>query len=170
MEVRSASCRRTCVRRSDWSSEYQPSAQDISHSYNLSSGLNFPNTCAGIYADAFPLYLNWYPSLNSVLLPQNSPPVSMGMIAFTSRNELGEGMATLITKGLRGFPSIQSKTRKTSFSSPAKSRRICSQSWRPSVRRVARTCRSSISSHRTRLRLRLRTMKAASLVPGLRRD
>lgn len=34
------------------------------------------------------------------------------MIAFTSRDELGEGIAALVTKGIDAFPSIKPKTRK----------------------------------------------------------
>jgi len=77
------------------------------------SGLEFLSLRAGIYTDAFPLYLNWYPSSTKVLLPDLQPPVSQGKIAFTSRGELGEGIATLIAKGgPAAFPSINPKTDK----------------------------------------------------------
>jgi len=76
------------------------------------SGLKFLSLRAGIYTDAFPLYLNWYPTSTKVLLPNTQPPVSEGRIAFTSRDELGEGMATLMAKGLDAFPSIKPKTDK----------------------------------------------------------
>ena len=76
------------------------------------SGLNFLSLRAGIYTDAFPLYLNWYPSSTNVLLPNIQPPVSEGRIAFTSRDELDEGIATLMAEGLDAFPSIKPKTDK----------------------------------------------------------
>lgn len=38
--------------------------------------------------------------------------MSEGRIAFTSRDELGEGMATLMARGLDAFPSIKPKTDK----------------------------------------------------------
>ena len=65
-----------------------------------------------MYSDAFQLFLNWYPSSKSCLLPKIDPPVSEGKIAFTSRDELGEGMATLFAKGLDSFPSIRPQTEK----------------------------------------------------------
>lgn len=67
---------------------------------------------AGIYTDAFPLHLNWYPSTAKVLLPNIQPPVSEGRVAFTSRDELGEGIAALLAKGLGAYPSIVPKTDK----------------------------------------------------------
>lgn len=79
---------------------------------SIRSGLKFLSLRAGIYTDAFPLYLNWYPSSTKVLLPNTQPPVSEGRIAFTSRDELSEGIATLIAKGLDAFPSIKPKTDK----------------------------------------------------------
>lgn len=79
---------------------------------SIRSGLKFLSLRAGIYTDAFPLYLNWYPSSANVLLPNTQPPVSEGRIAFTSRDELGEGMATLMARGLDAFPSIKPKTDK----------------------------------------------------------
>jgi hypothetical protein len=77
------------------------------------SGLQFLSLRAGIYTDAFPLYLNWYPSSTKILLPTLQPPVSQGKIAFTSRDELGEGIAVLIARGGPGaFPSVVPKTDK----------------------------------------------------------
>jgi hypothetical protein len=77
------------------------------------SGLQFLSLRAGIYTDAFPLYLNWYPSSTQILLPKLKPPVSQGKIAFTSRDELGEGIAVLIAKGgPAAFPSIVPRTDK----------------------------------------------------------
>ena len=76
----------------------------------LRSGLKFLSLRAGVYTDAFPLYLNWYPTSTKVFLPNTQPPVSEGRIAFTSRDELGEGMAALMAKGLDAFPSIKPMT------------------------------------------------------------
>jgi len=76
----------------------------------IRSGLKFLSLRAGVYTDAFPLYLNWYPTSTKVFLPNTQPPVSEGRIAFTSRDELGEGMAALMAKGLDAFPSIKPMT------------------------------------------------------------
>ena len=76
------------------------------------SGLDFVSLRAGIYADAFPLFLNWYPSSTSVLLPDITPHVNESKIAWTSRSELGEGIAALLAKGLEAFPSIRPQTEK----------------------------------------------------------
>ena len=76
------------------------------------SGLEFVSLRAGVYADAFPLFLNWYPSTSTVLLPSISPPVTESRIAFTSRDELGEAIAMLFAKGLAAFPEIELRTKK----------------------------------------------------------
>ena len=76
------------------------------------SGLEFVSVRAGVYTDAFPLFLNWYPSSTSVLLPRVKPGVSESRIAWTSRVELGEAMATLLARGLKAFPSMKPKTEK----------------------------------------------------------
>lgn len=76
------------------------------------SGLDFVSLRAGVYTDAFPLSLNWYPSSTSVLLPKITPPVEQGRIAWTSRDELGEAMATLLSMGVEAFPNIQPRTEK----------------------------------------------------------
>ncbi|KJX99515.1 nmrA-like family protein [Zymoseptoria brevis] len=78
----------------------------------VDSGLNFVSLRAGIYTDAFPLYLNWYPSSTEVLLPELEPTVAKGEIAFTSRDDLAEGIAALLAKGLEAYPSIVPKTEK----------------------------------------------------------
>jgi hypothetical protein len=78
----------------------------------ISSGLAFVNLRAGIYTDAFPLFLNWYPSTQTVYMPRLTPPVSEANIAWTSRAELGEGIAILLVKGLSSFPSITPRTDK----------------------------------------------------------
>jgi hypothetical protein len=74
--------------------------------------LDFITLRAGLYADAFPLFLNWYPSSQEVLFPNISPPVTEGKIAFASRDELGEGIATLLAKGVRALPGIKPQTDK----------------------------------------------------------
>jgi uncharacterized protein YbjT (DUF2867 family) len=78
----------------------------------LKSGLDFVSLRAGVYADAFPLFLNWYPSTRTVSLPNVEPPVSESRIAFASREELGEAMANLFAKGLDAFPSVKPRTEK----------------------------------------------------------
>ncbi|SMR59804.1 unnamed protein product [Zymoseptoria tritici ST99CH_3D1] len=78
----------------------------------VDSGLNFVSLRAGIYIDAFPLYLNWYPSSTEVLLLELKPSVAKGEIAFTSRDDLAEGIAALLAKGLEAYPSIVPKTEK----------------------------------------------------------
>jgi hypothetical protein len=78
----------------------------------IRSGLKFLSLRAGVYTDAFPLYLNWYPSSEKVLFPITEPPVSEGRVAFTSRDELGAGIAALMAQGLDAFPSIKPKTDK----------------------------------------------------------
>lgn len=77
-----------------------------------SSGLDFINLRAGVYADAFPLFINWYPASTSVSFPKITPAVTESRIAFTARDELGEGIAALLAQGLSAFPSVQPKTDK----------------------------------------------------------
>lgn len=62
------------------------------------SGLEFVSLRAGLYSDAFPLFLNWYPESKEVLFPKVEPTVEDSRIAFTSRDELGEGIATLLVR------------------------------------------------------------------------
>ncbi|KAI8076324.1 uncharacterized protein BX664DRAFT_344383 [Halteromyces radiatus] len=57
------------------------------------SGLNFTSIREGVYVDAFPLFLNWYPDTETVYLPSN------GSMALTSRKELGEANAKLMIAG-----------------------------------------------------------------------
>lgn len=72
--------------------------------------MDFVSLRAGLYTDAFPLILNWYPSSRSVLFPVLTPPVSTSKVAFTTRDELAEGIATLLAKGLSAFPAIKPQT------------------------------------------------------------
>ncbi|KAK0937216.1 hypothetical protein LTR48_000764 [Friedmanniomyces endolithicus] len=75
-----------------------------------SSGLDFITLRAGSYSEAFPLFLNWYPSSTTILLPNLMPSVAQGKAAWTSRDELGEGIAALLAKGLAAYPSIIPQT------------------------------------------------------------
>ena len=45
-------------------------------------------------------------------MPNITPAVSESRIAFASREELGEAMATLLAKGSSAYPAIQPKTKK----------------------------------------------------------
>lgn len=65
--------------------------------------MEFVSLRAGVYSDAFPLFLNWYPESEKVMFPKVSPDVEEGRVAFTSREELGEGIATVLVKGLGEF-------------------------------------------------------------------
>ncbi|QIX01461.1 hypothetical protein AMS68_006978 [Peltaster fructicola] len=73
----------------------------------IESNMDFVSIRAGVYADAFPLFMNWYPESKAIHLPKLEPPVSSGYIALTSRDELGEGIASLLTQGLEAHPSIK---------------------------------------------------------------
>ncbi|KAL4886914.1 hypothetical protein BJY04DRAFT_204557 [Aspergillus karnatakaensis] len=57
------------------------------------SGLTFTSIREGVYAEAFPVFLNWYPNSTTVTLPAD------GEVAFTQRTELGEATARLIIRG-----------------------------------------------------------------------
>jgi hypothetical protein len=57
------------------------------------SGVTFTSVREGIYAEAFPLFLNYYPSTTDIYLPSD------GQVAFTSRTELGEATAKLMVQG-----------------------------------------------------------------------
>ncbi|KAF4266766.1 hypothetical protein KXW98_000277 [Aspergillus fumigatus] len=57
------------------------------------SGLTFTSIREGVYADAFPLFINWYPDTTTVSLPAD------GRCAFTLRKELGEANARLMLQG-----------------------------------------------------------------------
>ncbi|KAF2395900.1 NmrA-like family protein [Trichodelitschia bisporula] len=57
------------------------------------SGIKFTTVREGVYAEAWPLFLNWYPESESVVLPADGP------VAWTSREELGEANARLMMRG-----------------------------------------------------------------------
>ncbi|KAJ6139927.1 hypothetical protein N7471_006413 [Penicillium samsonianum] len=57
------------------------------------SGINFTSIREGLYTDAFPIFMGWYPSTSTVYLPSDGP------MAFTLRSELGEANARLMIQG-----------------------------------------------------------------------
>lgn len=58
-----------------------------------SSGVTFTSIREGLYADAFPLFLNWYPETETVRIPSDGP------LILTTRKELGEANAKLMIRG-----------------------------------------------------------------------
>ncbi|KAE8339538.1 hypothetical protein BDV24DRAFT_135763 [Aspergillus arachidicola] len=57
------------------------------------SGLTYTSIREGIYAEAFTVFLDWYPKKTTVTLPAD------GEVAFTSRPELGEATARIMIRG-----------------------------------------------------------------------
>uniref|UniRef100_A0A093VYE3 Quinone oxidoreductase 2 n=1 Tax=Talaromyces marneffei PM1 TaxID=1077442 RepID=A0A093VYE3_TALMA len=57
------------------------------------SGVTYTSIREGIYTDAFPLFLQWYPNTETVILAED------GVITYTAREELGEANAKLLLKG-----------------------------------------------------------------------
>jgi uncharacterized protein YbjT (DUF2867 family) len=59
------------------------------------NGIVFTSLRMGVYADAFPVFLNWFPTdpNQTLYLPSN------GSIAYASRDELGEATARLMVEG-----------------------------------------------------------------------
>ncbi|GAD93698.1 NmrA-like family protein [Paecilomyces variotii No. 5] len=57
------------------------------------SGITYTSIREGIYAEAFPIFLGWYPDTRTVYLPFE------GRAAYTSRIELGEATARLMIRG-----------------------------------------------------------------------
>jgi uncharacterized protein YbjT (DUF2867 family) len=57
------------------------------------AGINFTSIREGLYTDAFPVFMGWYPNTSTVHLPSDGP------IAFTLRSELGEANARLMIRG-----------------------------------------------------------------------
>ena len=55
-------------------------------------GIPHTSVREGIYTDAFPLFLSWYPDSSEVILPTDGP------VAWASRDELGEATATLMLR------------------------------------------------------------------------
>jgi hypothetical protein len=55
--------------------------------------MNYTSIREGLYTDAFPVFMNWYPSTSVMHLTTDGP------IAFTLRGELGEATARLMIRG-----------------------------------------------------------------------
>ncbi|KAJ5653761.1 hypothetical protein N7490_000764 [Penicillium lividum] len=55
--------------------------------------INFTSIREGLYTDAFPIFMGWYPSTEKVYVSSDGP------IAFTLRAELGEATARLMIRG-----------------------------------------------------------------------
>ncbi|KAJ5342352.1 hypothetical protein N7541_011476 [Penicillium brevicompactum] len=55
--------------------------------------LNYTSVREGLYVDAFPVFMGWYPSTSTVYLPSDGP------VAFTLREELAEATARLMIRG-----------------------------------------------------------------------
>lgn len=70
------------------------SFQDKPYSTNhCRSGLTYTAIREGVYAEAFPVFINWYPDTTAVQLPAD------GEIAWTRRTELGEATARIMIRG-----------------------------------------------------------------------
>ncbi|RAH76731.1 NAD(P)-binding protein [Aspergillus japonicus CBS 114.51] len=71
------------------------------------SGIPYTSIREGLYTEAFPLYFNWYPTTETIVLPQPTTPSSTDpaklattqRITFTSRQELGHATARLLLRG-----------------------------------------------------------------------
>ncbi|PYI27944.1 NAD(P)-binding protein, partial [Aspergillus indologenus CBS 114.80] len=76
------------------------------------SGIPYTSIREGLYTEAFPLYFNWYPSTETIVLPQPTPsptpsstttdPAQLATtqrITFTARQELGHATARLLLRG-----------------------------------------------------------------------
>ena len=57
------------------------------------AGITFTSIREGLYVDAFPVFMGWYPSTSTVYLPSDGPS------AFTLRSELGEATARIMMRG-----------------------------------------------------------------------
>ncbi|RAK79161.1 putative NmrA-like family protein [Aspergillus fijiensis CBS 313.89] len=73
------------------------------------SGVPYTSIREGLYTEAFPLYFNWYPSTQTIILPQpptfttqsDPNPAELAhtqRITFTSREELGHATARLLLR------------------------------------------------------------------------
>ncbi|PWY72164.1 NAD(P)-binding protein [Aspergillus sclerotioniger CBS 115572] len=60
------------------------------------SGVTYTSIREGVYTDAFPVFMNWYPSTTTLYLPSSTRD---GKIAFTLRSELAEATAKLMIQG-----------------------------------------------------------------------
>ncbi|KAF7717525.1 Uncharacterized protein PECH_005453 [Penicillium ucsense] len=57
------------------------------------SGINFTSIREGLYTEAFPVFMNWYPNTSVMYLHSDGP------ITFTRRAELAEATARLMIRG-----------------------------------------------------------------------
>ncbi|KAL3430761.1 hypothetical protein BDV09DRAFT_177850 [Aspergillus tetrazonus] len=65
----------------------------ITERFLRESGLTYTSIREGVYAEAFPVFINWYPDSTTVTLPAD------GEIAYTRRAELGEATARIMLQG-----------------------------------------------------------------------
>ncbi|KAK2867902.1 hypothetical protein FQN49_003357 [Arthroderma sp. PD_2] len=56
------------------------------------SGLSYTSVREGVYTDAFPVFVFWYPNTRTIYLSGDGP------VAFSSRDELGEATAQLMIR------------------------------------------------------------------------
>ncbi|KAL4781377.1 hypothetical protein BJX76DRAFT_18066 [Aspergillus varians] len=57
------------------------------------SGVTYTSIREGVYTEAFPVFMNWYPDSPTVRLPAD------GEVAYTRRAELGEATARIMLRG-----------------------------------------------------------------------
>lgn len=57
------------------------------------SKVNYTSIREGLYTEAFPLLMGWYPTTSTVTLPSDGP------VAFTLRSELSKATARLMIRG-----------------------------------------------------------------------
>ncbi|PGG97121.1 hypothetical protein AJ80_09741 [Polytolypa hystricis UAMH7299] len=62
------------------------------------SGIPYTSVREGVYADAFPVYVSWYPDTTKIFLPID------GSVALASRDELGEATANLMLRDPSTLP------------------------------------------------------------------
>lgn len=61
------------------------------------SGLSYTSVREGVYIDAFPVFVFWYPNTTTIYLSGDGP------VAFASRDELGEATAQLMLRDPEGL-------------------------------------------------------------------
>jgi hypothetical protein len=69
-----------------------------------SSGLEYTLIREGVYIDAFPFFLNWFPHTTKITLTND------GAVAWTSRDELGEATAKLLADNGKFFEKYRNST------------------------------------------------------------
>lgn len=63
------------------------------NAYDFRSGLTYTSIRERIYAEAFPIFLNWHPDTMELTLPAD------GEVAYTLREDLSEATAHIMTPG-----------------------------------------------------------------------